>query len=161
MSNLPTQPVQPMHPKTFDFSVDGTRYHSDRQFLTGLEIKHLAHVPDEFELYLVVPGYQDELIGEDKIVNFARPGVERFETRKKHHGLILIINTRPVPYEGNVVSYEQVVALAGYDIHKPDRGYTVTYENGPRQNPEGGLSKGHRVFVKHMMQFHVNATDKS
>ena len=149
-----------MHPKQFEFSVDGTRCRTEHQFLTGAQIKRMAGVPADFELYLVVPGYQDELIGEDKIVNFARPGVERFETRK-HHGLILIINTRPVPYEGNVVSYEQVVALAGYDIHKPDRGYTVTYENGPRQNPEGGLSKGHRVFVKHMMQFHVNATDKS
>ena len=129
--------------------------------MTGREIKNLARVPVEFELYLVVPGYQDELIGDETTVNFARPGVERFETRKPHHGLVLIINSRPVPYEGKEISYEQVVALAGYDINKPDRGYTVTFECGPRQNPQGGLSKGHRVFVKHLMQFHVNATDKS
>lgn len=151
----------PPHHKFFEFSVDSTMCRSEKQFLTGLEIKNLAHIPNEYALYLVVPGYQDELIDDEKIVNFARPGVERFEARKKHEGQVLIINTRPIPYEGFIISYEQVISLAGYDINKPNRGYTVTYEKGPHQNPEGGLSKGRKVFVKHMMQFHVNATDKS
>ena len=73
----------------------------------------------------------------------------------------MIINTRPVAFDGKKISYEEVVSLAGYDFSKPDRGYTITYENGTKQNPEGGLSKGQNVFVKHLMQFHVNATDKS
>lgn len=154
-------PTPPKPNKTFGFSVDGTMYQTNLQFMTGREIKHLAHVPDEFDLYLIVPGYQDEMIGNDATVNFARPGVERFESRKPHQGQILIVNTRQVAYEESMISYEQVVSLAGYDLHKPDRGYTVTYEDGPHQNPQGGLSKGHKVFVKHLMQFHVNATDKS
>lgn len=145
----------------FKFFVDDTRYQTERQFLTGLDIKKMANVPEEMELYLVVPGYQDELVANDKAVNLSRPGVEKFETRKKHEGLVLIINTRPVPYDGKKATYDEIVALAGYNLNKPDRGYTITYENGPRQNPEGGLSKGQSVFVKHLMQFHVNATDKS
>lgn len=147
--------------KAFLFSVDGTPCRTECQFLTGQEIKHLAHVPDEFELYLVVPEYRDELIEDDKVVNFARPGVERFEARKRHEGQMLIINTRPVPYEGHEISYEDVVKLAGYDPNKPNRGYTITFEKGPRQNPQGGLAKGQKVIVKHLMQFNVNATDKS
>lgn len=145
----------------FSFSVDGTQCCTEHQFLTGLDIKHLAHVPDEFDLYLVVPGYRDELIEDGKVVNFARPGVERFEARKKREGQLLIINTRPVPYDGHEISYEDVVKLAGYDPNKPNRGYTITYEKGLMQNPQGGLAKGQRVIVKHLMQFNVNATDKS
>ena len=145
----------------FKFFVDGTKFQTEKQFLTGMEIKSMANVPDEMDLYFVVPGYQDELIEDEKTVNLARPGVEKFETRKKHEGLVLIINTRQVPFDGKKVSYEEIVALAGYDINKPNRGYTITYENGPRQNPSGSLSKGIKVFVKHLMQFHVNATDKS
>lgn len=145
----------------YKFFVDGTRYQTERQFLTGLEIKEMANVPEEMELFLVVSGYQDELIANDKTVNLSRPGVEKFETRKKHEGLVLIINTRQVPYYGKKVSYEEIVKLAGYDFNKPDRGYTITYEYGPKQNPEGGVSKGQSVFVKHLMQFHVNATDRS
>lgn len=145
----------------FLFSVDDTPCRTECQFLTGLEIKHLAHVPDEFDLYLVVPEYRDELIEDDKVVNFARPGVERFEARKRREGQILIINTRPVPYDGHEISYEDVVKLAGYDPNKPNRGYTITFEKGPRQNPQGGLAKGQTVIVKHLMQFNVNATVKS
>ncbi len=147
--------------KTFKFSVDGTKYETEQQFITGLEIKKTANVPNGLELYLDVPGYQDELINDEQTVNLSRPGVEKFMTRKKHEGLVLIVNSRPVPFEGKSVNYEEMVALAGYEINKPDRGYTITYENGPKQNPSGGLSKGHMVFVKHLMQFHVNATDKS
>lgn len=147
--------------KKFKFFVDGTKYETENQFITGLEIKKMANVPEGLDLYLDVPGYQDELIDDEKTVNLSRPGVEKFITRKKHEGLVLIINSRPVPFEGKEVSYEEVVKLAGYDINKPDRGYTITYENGPKQNPSGGLSKGHKVFVKHLMQFHVNATDRS
>ncbi len=147
--------------KTFKFSVDGTKYETEQQFITGLEIKKTANVPNGLELYLDVPGYQDELINDEQTVNLSRPGVEKFMTRKKHEGLVLIVNSRPVPFEGKSVNYEEMVAFAGYEINKPDRGYTITYENGPKQNPSGGLSKGHMVFVKHLMQFHVNATDKS
>ena len=147
--------------KKFKFFVDGIKFQTEKQFLTGLEIKMMANVPEDLDLYLVVHGYQDELISNDKTVNLSRPGVEKFETRKKHEGLLLIINTRPVAFDGKKISYEEVVSLAGYDFSKPDRGYTVTYENGPKQNPEGGLLKGQNVFVKHLMQFHVNATDKS
>lgn len=102
--------------KKFKFFVDGIKFQTEKQFLTGLEIKMMANVPEDLDLYLVVHGYQDELISNDKTVNLSRPGVEKFETRKKHEGLLLIINTRPVAFDGKKISYEEVVSLAGYDL---------------------------------------------
>ena len=39
--------------------------------------------------------------------------------------------------------------------------YTVAYEDGPKQNPEGSMLKDSVVFVKNEMIFHATATDKS
>ncbi len=39
--------------------------------------------------------------------------------------------------------------------------YTVAYEDGPKQNPEGSMNKNQDVFVKNKMIFHATATDKS
>ena len=61
--------------KHFLFSVDGRPYSTEHQFLIGEQIKRMAGVPAEFELYLVIPHFQDELIEDNKTVNFARPGV--------------------------------------------------------------------------------------
>jgi hypothetical protein len=37
----------------------------------------------------------------------------------------------------------------------------VSYEDGPRKNPQGSLTEGQTVFVKNWMIFNVTATDKS
>ena len=150
-----------MTPKLFNFSVDGTMCRTEHQFLTGAQIKRMAGVPAEFELYLVVPGYQDELIDDDKTVNLARPGIERFESRKPGHQVIIFINTAPKPYDRPVISYEDVVALFGGDASNPLKGYSISYADGPRQNPRGILAQGQQVFVKHRMRFNVDETDRS
>ena len=150
-----------MHPKQFSFSVDGTRCQTEHQFLTGAQIKRMAGVPAEFELYLVVPGYQDELIDDDKTVNLARPGIERFESRKPGHQVIIFINTSPKPYDRPVISYEDVVALFGGDASNPQKGYSISYADGPRQNRQGILAPGQQVFVKHKMRFNVDETNRS
>ena len=63
-------------------------FETDQQFLLGEDIKRLAHVPSEFDLYLVIPGFQDELIENGTRVNMARPGIERFvspQTQADHY----------------------------------------------------------------------------
>ena len=163
-SQAPVQKPEGGHqprPKTFDFSVDGTRCHTEHQFLTGTQIKSMAGVPADFELYLVVPGYQDELIDDDKIVNLARPGIERFESRKPGNQVIIFINTSPKPYDRPVITYNDVVILFGGDPNNPQKGYSISYAGGPRENPRGVLAPGHQVFVKHKMRFNVDETDRS
>ena len=150
-----------LHKKEFQFSVDNKNLLTKSQFLVGRQIKELAGVPADFELFLVVPGYEDELIDDDKTVNFARPGVERFMSRRPHSGCLLIVNGSPKLFEKNEISYEEVVVLAGFDPDDAQKGYTITFENGPRENNQGSMTLGSVVRVKDKMKFNVNATIRS
>lgn len=150
--------------KKLKLSVDNHPFETEEQFLTGLQIKEYAGVPTENELFLVVPGYEDELIDNNKQVNLARPGIERFVSRKPGSGITLIVNAAPVSHTkpATYVSYEQIVAYAfPKAISNGEVGYTVTYCDGPSSNPEGILVKGQKVFTKHHMRFDVTATHKS
>jgi hypothetical protein len=61
-----------------------------------------------------------------------------------------------------MVSFNEIVKLA---FPTPPTGanilYTVSYEDGPRVNPQGSLKEGQSVVVKNGMIFNVTATDKS
>lgn len=83
--------------KKFLFSVDGRPYSTEHQLLIGEQIKRIAGVPADFELFLVIPHFQDELIEDNKTVNFARPGVERFESRRPKSDIVILVNGVPVP----------------------------------------------------------------
>lgn len=151
-----------MKPFYLKFSVDNRMFETDKQFLLGEEIKRLAHVPLEFDLYLVISGFQDELIENGTKVNMARPGIERFVARKSKHTITIIVNGQPKLYEEDKVSYEQIVKIA-FPNPAPgtERGYTVGYSDGPHQNVEGVMSRHSVVFVKHNMKFDVTPTHKS
>ena len=150
--------------KELFFSVNGIKYSVESQFLTGTQIKEIANVPEEYELYLVIPEYQDELINNNTRVNMARPGIERFEARKPTSGepvrIIIIVNTNHIPYNEPKITYEQVVTLA-FGSFDTQIGYTVVYSHGPRQNLKGKMAKGTDVFVKNNMQFNVGNPHKS
>ena len=161
-SPVPQKPegghVPPMPPHHFyDFFVDATKYRSDHMLLTGAQIKQIAHVPAEFALILVHPGHREELIADDKTINLSRPGVEKFVTRKKVEEILILVNTSPKPYARPVISYEEVVALAGY-TPGPNNHYTVSYTNGPAANPSGDLLPGDTVNVQNLMSFSVGGT---
>lgn len=148
--------------KELKFSVDSKIFSTEKQFLKGEEIKKMAGIELNDELYLVIPSYEDELIENDKIVNMARPGIERFLSRKTNKVTTLIINGQLKEYNGAKIPFVQVVKLAfGEKPLANEMGYTVTYSDGPQQNPEGIMSKGDTVFVKHNMVFNVTATHKS
>jgi phosphodiesterase/alkaline phosphatase D-like protein len=76
--------------------------------------------------------------------------------------LILIINGREKDWNKGQISFEEAVILAfgAYD-NNPNRVYTVTYDRGAHQNPEGLMVYGDTVYVKNKMIFNVTATDKS
>ena len=125
--------------------------------LNGAQIKQIAHVPAEFSLILVHPGHQEELIADDKPINLSRPGVEKFVTRKKVEEIVILVNTSYKPYARPVISYDEVVALAGF-APAPNTRYTVSYTNGPAENPSGDLYSGETVHVQNMMSFSVGGT---
>ena len=144
----------------FNLIVDNKPIRTEHQFLTGAQIKKLAGIPEDKDLYLVVVSFHDELIEDDKIVNFARPGWERFESRDRGNSTDIIVNGKRVRYIQEKITYAKVAEIA-YGIYDPDKGYTMIYTGGPQQNPEGSMTAGSEVFVKHNMKFDVTQTYRS
>jgi hypothetical protein len=74
----------------------------------------------------------------------------------------LIVNTRERKWEKETISYKEVIVLAfGSYEDNENITYTVDYLRGPKENPEGSLTKGKSVEVKNQMIFNVTKTHKS
>jgi len=72
--------------KPLKFIIEGEEFETLDQYKTGAELKQLKEIPLETELYLsIAKPYDDELIGNDKVVNLARPDKEYFFVKKKLH----------------------------------------------------------------------------
>jgi hypothetical protein len=147
--------------KKLHFTINGVQFTWYKQYIRGIQIRELGNVLREDELYLDLPdGWKDDFIEDDEIVDLARPGVERFVSRPKIHGVEIIVNDSRKKYDKPKISYEEVVRLAN-GSYDPNRGYEVKYSDGPKENPKGLMSKGTEVFVKHNMNFYVASTHQS
>lgn len=68
------------------FVIEGKNYETLDQYKTGAQLKEIAGIPLDTELFLSISKpYQDELIENDKPVNLARPDNEYFFVNKKLH----------------------------------------------------------------------------
>ncbi|WP_163713433.1 multiubiquitin domain-containing protein [Mangrovibacterium lignilyticum] len=68
------------------FIIEGKEYETFDQYKTGAELKQLAGIPLETQLFLSISKpYMDELIENEKSVNLARPETEYFFVKKKLH----------------------------------------------------------------------------
>ena len=68
------------------FVIEGKEYETFDQYKTGAELKQLAGIPLDTELFLSISKpYEDELIENEKSVNLARPEIEYFFVKKKLH----------------------------------------------------------------------------
>jgi Multiubiquitin len=77
-----------------------------------------------------------------------------------HAVIAIIVNGQRKTVREKHISYSDLVRLA-YPHLDPRAVYTVTYDNGPRQNREGSMSAGDTVKIRDGMVFHVLATSKS
>lgn len=144
-------------------TINDNRFEWNQEYITGAEIRQMGNIPAEDEIFLAIKKpWEDEPIFDDTKVNLARPEIEHFFSKDKHFKVVIIVNGREKPWTEKAITFEQVVVLAfgSYDPN-PNKVYTVTYDRGPQQNPEGTMVKGDRVFVKNKMIFNVTATDKS
>lgn len=65
--------------KKLKFIIDGEEHETDRQYITGSEIRRLGKIPAEYQIFLSIKGpFEDELIEDVTRVNLARPGIESF-----------------------------------------------------------------------------------
>jgi len=95
------QPKEPLR-----FTIEGKEYETFDQYKTGAELKQMAGIPLETELYLSIKKpYQDELIENDKSVNLARPEVESFFVKKKLH---FFINGQPFTWYIQYITGTQI-----------------------------------------------------
>ena len=74
----------------------------------------------------------------------------------------IIVNGQKKVVTTKTVTFDEIVKLA-FPTPPPGANilYTVSYEDGPRVNPQGSLKEGQSVKVKNGMIFNVTATDKS
>jgi len=145
----------------FQLSINSRLYKWNHPNITGAEIRSLGNIPIEDEIFLEnAKPKEDELIPDDKKVNLARPGIESFYSKAKE--VTILVNGTQHKWTKEIISFKEVIILAfGQYIDKPTMVYTVAYEDGPSQNPEGSMFVGQDVFVKHKMIFNASQTDKS
>ena len=143
------------------FTLNGKEYQWHEQYITGADVRKLGNIPKEDEIFLKIKEpWKDELITDDTKVDLARPGLEHFFSKPKE--VIIVVHGTPHKWEKLKISFKEVIILAyGQYIDKTTMVYTVAYEDGPKQNPEGSMYAGQEVFVKNKMIFHATATDKS
>lgn len=130
---------------------------------TGEALYKLGHVQAGYDLFREVKGDK-----EDPIVENDDEPVHLREDEHFHSGpaqprkYTIIVNGQKKTVTTKKVSFDEIVKLA---FPTPPEGanilYTVSYEDGPRINPQGSLKEGQTVFVKNWMIFNVTATDKS
>lgn len=147
--------------KKLQYTINSAKFESDRQYVKGSFLRKQGNVPDNEEIFLKVEKpWVDELIKDDEFVDLARPGTEHFYSKPKE--VTIVVNGTPHKWDKIKISFKDVIILAfGQYIDKPTMVYTVAYEDGPKENPEGSMFVGQEVFVKNKMVFHATATDKS
>ena len=145
------------------FTVDGIAYKWSEQFITGKQIREVAGIDADDLIYLDnEKPYKDNLIEDDEEVDLARPTIEHFYTVAVGFEVTIIVSGTAHQWKKGKITFQQVIELAyGSYNEDPKVAYTVTYEDGPKQNPEGSMIKDSVVFVKNKMIFNASATDKS
>ena len=148
--------------KKLHFTINDTPYTWYKQYIRGIQIRQLGNIPAEDEIYLDLPeGWKDDFITDDEIVDLARPGVEKFISKPRPLRFIIYVNSREKNWQKRKITYEEVVKLAFPNPNFESIAYTVTYSGGPKQNPNGSMTKGDSVFVTNKMNFNVTETNRS
>jgi hypothetical protein len=145
--------------------IDFVRIHIDREPFesrdptSGGALYDLAGIPGHRELFREVAGdHEDELIRRDATVVHLKKD-EHFYSQR---AVLITVNGEPHEETGVRLSFEKLVMIA-YPV--PPTGacieFTITYRDGPRENPKGTLTAGHSVYIKDRMKFDVTPTDRS
>lgn len=137
------------------------KQHNSPNPTTGEALYALGRVPHGLVLYREVSGDR-----EDPPVKNGPEVVHLKEDEHFHSGppktITIIVTGTPHEWSKPRIDYVEVVTLfdPAYPQH-PDWTYSVTYKNGPSQNPDGILTFGHSVKVKEEMVFNVKCTGQS
>lgn len=147
--------------RTFRFFIDGRAQDWGAQRISGRTLKKLAGVDaQKYDIFLVIPGDDDELIEDRDLFDLARPGVEHFAAVEIN--IKVFVNTQPVFVHSRNLTYWEVVRLAYPEaVPDPNAQFTVTFAKGHDGNSMTNLVDGQHVRIKKGMHFNVTPTDKS
>ncbi len=118
--------------------------------------------PCDYNLIQKFRGGRSLELEPDQVIDLREPGVERFVSIPSSD-INIIVNGRQEVVNKKRLSFSEIVNIA-HDGNPPTGEFicfTVTYSNGPRQNPEGTLTEGQFIKVKCGMKLYVRTTDKS
>lgn len=155
-----TQP-QPEHHQV-RIHIDQHPYHSPNP-TTGEALYVLSGVAAGFELFREVRGNREDKPMENDAEPIRLHEDEHFHSGPVQiHAVAIIVNGQQKHVKAKSLTFEQLVALAFNPVPTgPNILFTITYECGPHQNPEGTLMPSGTVKIKEGMIFNVTATDKS
>jgi len=106
------------------FIIDGKHFETADVYKTGSDLKTLAGLPLDTNLYLSLKRpYEDELIGNDQPLDLSRPEIEYFYTAKVFK---FFINGKPFEWYKQFISAEELRKLGTID---PE--HEVYTESGP------------------------------
>lgn len=88
---------------------------------------------------------------------------EKTHEQKPNQTTTIIVNAQQKTVEDKELSFEALVSLAynGSPPSGPNWEFTITYQRGHGNKPQGSLVVGESVKVKEGMIFDVYGTDKS
>lgn len=87
---------------------------------------------------------------------------EEHQVNTSNKTVTIIVEGASHEWPKGEITYAEVVTLEVPDYAQhPEITYSVTYERGNGEKPEGTLSKGGTVKVKDGMIFHVSETGQS
>lgn len=93
--------------------VDGQEFEWPSQFITGAEIKKLANLSPDSELYLgAKEPWESEIIPNDKKVDLARPEIEEFFVKKS---LQITMDKKPFSLDRQFITGVQLKRLSDLD----------------------------------------------
>jgi len=126
---------------------------------TGAALYALGQIGAHQELFKELGGdREDELISNDGTEVYLKQD-EHFYSQKD---FVIIVNGQKKTIATRAATFDEIVKLA---FPTPPSGanilYTVSYEDGPKANPQGSLMEGGTVKVKDGMIFNVTAPDKA
>lgn len=105
----------------YDLIINGHKFQSEKQFVTGKEILELAGLSpdDQFEILMKLSGREFEPVELDETKDLSQPGIERFEVNpiKK---LTIFLDDEEIPVPKCFMTPVEILALKGY---KPEDYY--------------------------------------
>lgn len=150
------------HPRTLKIVINDEVVSAPAVSMTGDQLRALpsSPIPAADKLFRDVDGSRDEAIGDREVVTL-RFGAE-FYSRSAFY---IVVNGRKKfreDLDDRELTFDEVVALAFDDPPTgPQVTFSISYRNGPPQDPTGTLVAGQSVRARRGMIFNVTATDKS